>query len=131
MKRMTPVILIIILVFLITAFFFIQYIFNIYEVIIKVEPDLLYADNQSKVELQIVPLNSLGWKAPLRKSPADFEIIEGESLVETEYLNNDEGKLILKAKSETGNVVVKIKSEHSLFPLIAEIPVHPNIALNY
>ncbi len=126
MKRGSPVIYISILIILIIGFFFYQYVIKIYESTVKVEPQNLFADNQSIVTISVIPLNSFGWKALFRKSPAEFEIIEGGSLVEIELLDKEEGKLILKAKSDGGKVVVKIKSKHSLLPMIVEILVQPN-----
>jgi hypothetical protein len=92
-----------------------------------VEPEKLFADNQSEVRITLIPVNSFGWKALFRNTPAQFEIIEGESLVDVITFNTNEGTMTLKAKWETGKVIIKIKSPHSLLPMIVEIPVHPNI----
>jgi hypothetical protein len=128
MKRGSPVIYILILIIiLIIGFFFYQYLIKIYESTVKVEPQNLFADNQSTITVYVIPLNSFGWKALFRNSPAEFEIIEGITLVEIKFLDKDEGKLILKAKSETGKVVVRIKSKHSLLPMVVEIMIQPNI----
>ncbi|OGU74312.1 MAG: hypothetical protein A2V93_04870 [Ignavibacteria bacterium RBG_16_34_14] len=127
MRRRSLLIYISILVILIIVFFVYQYLIKIYESTIKIEPQDLFADNQSTVTISVIPLNSFGSKALFRNSPAEFEIVEGSSLVEIKFLDKEEGKLILKAKSETGKVVVKIKSKHSLLPMIVEIPIQPNI----
>ncbi|MDO8549670.1 MAG: hypothetical protein Q7S39_05910 [Ignavibacteria bacterium] len=127
MKRGSPVIYISIVIILIIGFFSYQYLVKIYESTVKVQPQNLFADNQSTVTISVIPLNSFGWKALFRNSPADFEIIEGNSLVEIKLLDKEEGKLILKAKSETGKVVIKIKSKYSLLPMVVEILVQPNL----
>ena len=127
MKRGSPVIYISIVIILIIGFFSYQYLVKIYESTVKLEPQNLFADNQSTVTISVIPLNSFGWKALFRNSPAEFEIIEGNSLVEIKLLDKEEGKLILKAKSETGKVVIKIKSKYSLLPMVVEILVQPNL----
>lgn len=127
MKIRRPVIYIPILIILIIGFFSYQYLIKIYESTVKVEPQNLFADNQSTITISVIPLNSFGWKALFRNSPAEFEIIEGGSLVEIELFDKEEGKLILKAKSETGRVVIRIKSKHSLLAMIVEIQIHPNV----
>jgi hypothetical protein len=127
MKRRSPLIYISILVILIIVFFVYQYLIKIYESTIKIEPKDLFADNQSTVTISVIPLNSIGWKALFRSSTAEFEIVEGSSLVEIQLLDKNTGKLILKAKSETGKVVVKIKSKYSLLAMVAKIIIQPNI----
>jgi hypothetical protein len=125
MKRST-IIFLSIAIFLFVSFLFYKYFINIYETIVKVEPEKLFADSQSSIVVSVIPLNALGWKALFRYSTAEFEIIEGNSLAEIQFTDSVHGKLILKAKSETGKIVVRIKSEYSFFPMIVEIPVYPN-----
>ncbi|HSP88950.1 MAG TPA: hypothetical protein VLN45_12515 [Ignavibacteriaceae bacterium] len=127
MKKGSLVIYISIVLIIIIGFFFYQYLVKIYETTVIVEPKELFADNQSTVTINVIPLNAFGWKALFRNSPAEFEITEGKSLVEIIEQNKEEGKLILKAKSETGKVVVTIKSKYSFLPMIAEIIIHPNL----
>jgi hypothetical protein len=115
-----------IIFFLIIGFLFYQYLINIYEVTVLVEPEALYADNQSTVIVSVIPLNSFGWKALFRTVTAEFEIEEGNTLVETIKADTKNGKLFLRAKYETGKVTIKIKSEYSLLPTTVEIPVYPN-----
>ena len=116
------------LIVVLLAFLAYQYLFRIYESTVEVEPENLFADNQSTVTINVIPLNAFGWKPLFRSSHAEFEITEGEALVEIISITKDEGEIILKAKSETGKVIVKIKSEYSLLPMVAEINILPNLA---
>ena len=128
MKRGNPVFYIsIFIAILIIGFFVYQYLIKIYEATLKVEPQNLFADNQSIVTISVIPVNSFGWKALFRSSPAEFEITEGSKLVEVKFLDKENGKLILKAKSETGKVVVRIKSKYSLLPMEVEIIILQNL----
>ncbi len=94
--------------------------------LVSSKPEALYADNQSEVVISVVPLNSFGWRALFRTASAEFVIKEGLPLVEIIKIDKVNGRLILKAKSEKGKVVIEIKSPFSLLPTIIEIPVYPN-----
>ncbi len=127
MKKGKLIIFIIVPSLLILGFLFYQYFIRIYESTVKVNPPNLFADNQSTVTVSVIPLNGFGGEALFRKASAEFEITEGKSLVEIVSINNDEGRLIFKAKSETGKVVVKVKSKFSLLPMVVEIRIEPNL----
>ena len=125
-KRKINIYTIVIISLLVGGLLFYHYFINIYEVIVSSEPEALYADNQSEVVISVVPLNSFGWRALFRTASAEFVIKEGLPLVEIIKIDKVNGRLILKAKSEKGKVVVEIKSPFSLLPTIIEIPVYPN-----
>lgn len=125
-KRRINIYTAVIIFFLVIGFLFYQYLVNIYEVTVLVEPEALYADNHSTVIVSAIPLNSFGWKALFRTVTAEFVIEEGNSLVETIKTDTKNGKLFLRAKYETGKITVRIESEYSLLPTIIEIPVNPN-----
>lgn len=112
----------------ILAFVLWQYLFSIYEVTFRVFPTELSADFNSTVEIDAIPVNAFGFKAPLRNSPSEFEIIEGVQLVEVIKKDGDKGELILRAKGEPGKVVVKIRTKYSLWPALIEVPIRPNTA---
>lgn len=116
----------IVILLLIGGLLFYHYFVNIYEVTVSAEPEALYADNQSEVVVSVVPLNSFGWRALFRTASAEFVIKEGLPLVEIIKIDKSNGRLILKAKSAKGKVVIEVKSPFSLLPTIIEIPVYPN-----
>ena len=72
--RRSEIYLILILIVSIAGFSTYHYIFSIYEITYKITPDKLYADNNSTLIIEAVPINSLGWKAPLRKTYSEFRI---------------------------------------------------------
>ena len=78
------------------------FVFNIYEVVYSVNPKELFADNESEIVLEAVPVNSLGMRVPFRSVSASFQLIEGRDLVDVVLTDNKKGKLILKAKKKTG-----------------------------
>ena len=125
-KRRIEIYTITIILFLVLIFLCYHYLINIYEVRVITEPEALYADNQSTVVVSVVPLNSFGWRALFRTASAEFVIKEGLPLVEIIKIDKSNGRLILKAKSAKGKVVIEVKSPFSLLPTIIEIPVYPN-----
>jgi SNF family Na+-dependent transporter len=100
--------LIFILIVLFAGFSSYHYIFSIYEVTYKVTPDKLYADNNSTLIIEAVPINSFGWKAPFRKTFSEFTFNEGKELVEIIFKDNSNGILKLRAKEKSGKVSITI-----------------------
>jgi hypothetical protein len=126
--RSNKIYFVIILLVLIAGLFSYQYIFNIYEVTYRIRPERLFADNKSEIIIEVVPVNSLGWQAPLRNSPAEFTITEGAELVEIVFIDKVKGIIKIKAKENPGKVSITIKPKYSLFPSTIEIIIDRNIA---
>lgn len=105
-----------------------QYIFSIYEVEYKINSRALYLNSDSKIIIEAIPVNSFGFRAPFRNSYTKFSIIQGKDLIEVEENNYEKGTLIINAKTETGIVVIRVKSRFSLLPTEFEIKILPNLA---
>ncbi len=120
------IIFVMIIILIVIGFLFYNYIFNIYEVNYDVSTKEIFADNQSVVKINVFPVNGLGFKVPFRKSNVKFYITEGKELIDIIKLDENSGEIILKAKNQTGKVVIKFKSKYSLFPSIVEINILPN-----
>ncbi|HED08589.1 MAG TPA: hypothetical protein ENI57_10775 [Ignavibacteria bacterium] len=100
------------------------YVYSIYEVTAVAKPGTLHSDNNSKTIIRVIPINSLGKKAPFRSVPVCFNLIEGKNLVSIEYKNNKKGITVLKVKDKPGIVKIEITSKYSLFPNIVEIIIN-------
>ncbi len=122
------VLIIIVLLIFISALLIYYYTVNIYEVMYEVEPANLYADHQSQITIEAVPLNALGFRAYFRNAPAEFEIIEGADLVEIIKTDDEKGILILRAKVTPGTVVIRITSKYALLPSEVKVMVYTNTA---
>ncbi len=120
--------IIIILILLTAAFAVYNYLVSIYEVIYRIEPKTLYADNKSETTITAVPLNGLGGKAWFRKVEATFTITEGKNLVIIIKNDKANGILILKAKDKPGIVSITAKSPLALLPSLIQINIEPNFA---
>lgn len=128
--RRIEIIIILILIALIFGSLGYSYLFKIYEVEISVTPKILFADNQSTVTIQAYPINSLGKRILFRSVSAKFKITDGKELIIIEKLNEEDGRLVLRAKDKTGTVDVIVTPEKSLLPSLIQIPITPNFALN-
>lgn len=106
----------------ITGYYF---LYNIYEIKVEISPKHLYTELNSTVEIKVVPINALGSKALFRSTKSEFEIIEGASLVEIIFLDNDSSILKIKSKGLEGKVGIKIYNSHSLFPQYVEVLILP------
>lgn len=104
------------------------FVFNIYETTFKISARNLYADFTSTVKIEAIPINSLGFRVPFKNSPADFEIIEGNSLIEIAAEDSAKGFFIIRAKGEIGKIVVRIKPKYSLLPTIFEFNILQSVA---
>ena len=96
------------------------YVFNIYEVDYKIEPEAAHFN--SGIIITLFPVNSFGTRAPFRKIQSDIEILAGKEFIASiEKIDN--GKFKLVAGSAAGNIKLEITTDKSLSPVIIEIPV--------
>jgi len=115
-----------VLILLIFFFGLYNYLVNIYEVIYKVTPDTLYADNKSEIIITAVPINSIGSRALFRQVEARYSITEGEKLVTIIEENRSNGTFKLRAKSKRGVVKITAESQYALLPSPIIINIYPN-----
>ena len=112
----------------ILIFLIYHFVFSIYEVTYKTGSNRIYADNESVVEINAIPVNSFGVRAPFRKVYAGFIIKEGAELVEVIKKDEETGKIILKSKAKTGIVIIHINSKYAILPTEIQINIIPNQA---
>jgi hypothetical protein len=112
---LTKTIIIFLVLTIITAIFIFVwfYLFNIYEVKISVIPESKILKSNDRIEINIIPLNSFGTKALWRSVNADYEIIEGEDLVNMKRIS--ESAIEISSKGPKGNVVVLVTPSIGLF----------------
>lgn len=127
MNRRNTITLIILLIFLISAFAIYNYLINIYEVVYKVTPDALYADGKSIISINSVPVNGLGWKALIREAEVDYTITEGADLVKIVMYDRSKGVIKLKAVNRSGVVKIIARSSYALLPSPVNFRIYPNI----
>ena len=121
MNNKVKVFLLAILILFLAAFILYYFIFNIYEIEVTVRPKIVFADPSREIQIEIKPINALGWKVPFRTAKGKFKIVEGNNIVEIIKVKEDVGMFILRSKGIEGTVGIYIESEFSLFPSYVEI----------
>jgi len=124
---MVTIVIIVILICLVIVY---HYLFSIYEVEIKVNPNKIYIGENSRVNISVIPINVFSKKLFLRKAHADFEIILGENLADVILIDKENGKMILQVKEKPGKVVVRVKCEYALLPSEIEINIFQKFVVN-
>ncbi len=127
MKQGTKLIIVILIAILGLAAY--SYVFKVYETKVETTTTVLFADNNSTVEIYSIPVDALGWRAPFRKVKTQFEVREGRDLVDIVSEDDPAGKLVLRAKDKTGKVSIYVKPALALLPTLVEINILPNLAL--
>ncbi|MFO7525773.1 MAG: hypothetical protein R6W68_09990 [Ignavibacteriaceae bacterium] len=123
MSRRKNILIILIPVIVLIVIFLSLYVLNVYGDVIIRDPENLFADHNSIIKIEVVPVNAFGWKIPFRKSRAEFEFIEGENLIEVIEIDNQNGFIKLRSKSEPGRVEISVKSRYSLLPNLVIIEI--------
>ena len=108
-------------VLFLAGFILYYFIFNIYEIEVTVSPKIVFADPSCEIQIEIKPINALGWKVPFRTETGNFKIVKGINIVEIIKVKEDVGMFILRSKGIEGIVGIYIESDFSLFPTYVEI----------
>ncbi len=78
------------------------FFYNIYGSEVRKTPAYLFADPESVITIEVVPVNALGSKAIFRTSSAEFEIVEGNDLIEVTLIDKRNGVLKIRSKGKSG-----------------------------
>ena len=119
-------ILLVITLLLSLVLFLWLYLFNIYEVKVIASPEYVLIGDKSKIEINVIPLNSFGRKAAFREVKAKFAIEEGEDIIESFIVNSDSNKVFIEPNGKLGSIVVLVEADYGLFPTRVEIPIVVN-----
>ena len=71
-----------ILILSLAGFILYYFIFNIYEIEVTVSPKMVFADPSCEIQIEIKPINAMGWKVPFRTATGKFKIVKGNNIVE-------------------------------------------------
>ena len=126
MNRRKAIFTVLIPVLLIILFGIYNYLICIYEVIYKVNPEFLYADNKSEITITAIPLNGSGGKALFRKVEAGYLITAGSDLVKIVEKDTTEGILKLRAGNIPGQLEIIAESPYALLPSSITIMIYPD-----
>ncbi|PIQ07700.1 MAG: hypothetical protein COW71_15085 [Ignavibacteriales bacterium CG18_big_fil_WC_8_21_14_2_50_31_20] len=120
MNKIMIIILLCILILFIALFLW-QYVFNIYEAKILVNPKYLIINSDSKVVIEVIPLNSFGKKALFRKISLNHKIIYGKDLIKIEKISDN--IFNIHSKGKIGNAEILVTPSVGLFSSKIKIPI--------
>ncbi len=115
----TFVILAIVIVVFLVAFFLWQYVFSIYETKTIFSPQKEIYSVGDEIILSVQPLNSFGNKAPLRKVRASIATDNNEAV---KIKTLDEDKFLIKFLKD-GKVKIKLSTKYSVQKELIEFEV--------
>ena len=100
------------------------YLFNIYEVEVKVDSKIISAQSNYSSKIELIPLNSFGYKAPFRKLNSKLSFLSGQDLIESTA--KSENEYLINSKSTIGKVELLLESEYFLYPNKITFEIKPN-----
>lgn len=121
MNRRSIIYYLVLFLIILSALFFYNYVYSIYEIKYQISNQIIYCN--STAEIKAVGINAMGYEITFRTIRAEYEIIEGQDLVEIIYKDVSKGELKIKALSKSGIVTIRATSPYSLLPAIIEIPI--------
>lgn len=86
-------------------------IFNSVKVNVDIEPPYLRASTNSSLNIEVYPVNMLGFENPFGKAEVRFEIEEGQNLIQMQY--ETVHSVQIRSKGIEGEAIVGIYSLHS------------------
>jgi len=98
-----------------------MYVFNIYEAKVFVNPKNLTVNSDSKIVVEVFPLNSLGKKAPFRKISLNYKIIFGKDLIKIQ--KKSDNIINIRSKGKIGNAEIIVTPSTGLFSSKIKIPI--------
>ncbi|MBK6915074.1 MAG: hypothetical protein IPH11_15940 [Ignavibacteriales bacterium] len=121
MNRRSIIYYLVLFLIILSALFFYNYVYSIYEIKYQISNQIIFCN--STAEIKAVGINAMGYEITFRTIRAEYEIIEGQDLVEIIYKDVSKGELKIKALSKSGIVTIRATSQYSLLPAIIEIPI--------
>jgi hypothetical protein len=104
-----------------------HFVFVPVQVFVLAEPENLFADPSSSVDVYISEHNRLGFPAPFHRPKLLCAYEEGVELCVLEYLQ-DSTRVRVHSKGRPGTIALKIVTQASPFPLYLRLIVQPLLA---
>jgi hypothetical protein len=105
----------------------VKLLFNISRIDFVADPPSMFPDGQSTTTVKAVPYNTVGFQIPFKSVRVFYEIESGREIVEV--LFRDKNSITLRAKHETGDVVLRARLAGDIIPYEIVIPILPQFAL--
>lgn len=105
----------------------VKLLLNISRIDFVADPPSMFPDGQSTTTVKAIPYNAVGIKIPFKSVQVFFEIEEGGDKVEV--VSRDRNSITLRAKRETGDVVIRARLVGDAIPYEIVVPILPQFAL--
>lgn len=88
------------------------------------KPEVLFPDGNSTIIINVQGMNRFGYKVPFKEVKSQFRIVEGAEKVK--IVNINQSSIKLRAKYETGTVVILIQNNYTIIPIEITIYITGN-----
>jgi hypothetical protein len=106
----------------------VKLLMNISHIDFVAEPPSMFPDGRSTTTVKAVPYNAVGLQIPFKSIRVFYEIEQGSDKVDV--LSRDKNSITLRAKHETGNVILRARLAGNVIPYEIVVPILPQFASN-
>ncbi len=106
----------------------VKLLLNISRIDFVANPPSMFPDGQSTTTVKAIPYNTVGLPMKFRSIRVFYEITDGSDKVVV--VSRDKNSITLRAKRETGDVVVRAHLAGDTIPYEIIVPILPQFALN-
>jgi hypothetical protein len=106
----------------------VRLLMNISHIDFVAEPPSMFPDGRSTTTIKAVPYNAVGLQIPFKSIRVFYEIEQGSEKVDV--LSRDKNSITLRAKHETGNVILRARLAGNVIPYEIVVPILPQFASN-
>lgn len=104
----------------------VKLLLNVSSIDFVAEPPSMFPDGQSTTTVQAVPYNAVGLRVPFKSVRVFYEIEDGDDIVD--ILGRDKNSITLRAKHQTGDVVLRARLAGDAIPYEIVVPILPQFA---
>jgi hypothetical protein len=106
----------------------VKLLLNISRIDFVADPPSMFPDGQSTTTIKAIPYNAVGIKIPFKSVRVFYEIEDGGDKVEV--VSRDQNSITLRAKRETGEVVLRARLVGDAIPYEIIVQILPQFAFN-
>ncbi len=93
------------------------YIFNIYEIKFKVDFKKNTTHNNIEIKVDVIPLNSFGFRVPFRNPKIDYHVKKTEDFIDIRIIDNRKNIFIVDVLNGS-DIILEARSRRLMFPAI-------------
>jgi hypothetical protein len=106
----------------------VKLLMNISHIDFVADPPSMFPDGRSTTTVKAVPYNAVGLQIPFKSIRVFYEIEQGSDKVDV--LSRDKNSITLRAKHETGDIILRARLAGNVIPYEIVVPILPQFAYN-